>query len=283
MPFSSPYSPIDVPDVDLWTLLFERRWKPFLDSKALFTDGATGRSLDYGHVRSAALDFGHGLKALWGWRRGDVLAFYTPNSVDTPALTAGLLWAGGVASPANPLYTADELTFQLRDSGAKALVTQKPFLDTAVRAAAAAGIPEDRIILVGEQLTDSDWESRSSSTGARRQQHQHRFKHYSSIRATSYCSRYAQTLVEPSKDLAFLVYSSGTTGLPKGVCLTHRNIVANILQGARTDGQHLLPHGGLDDKGDRLLGLIPFFHVYVSVYPAYRLPALSRTPCTGPF
>ncbi|KAL8414655.1 hypothetical protein RB594_005751 [Gaeumannomyces avenae] len=263
MPISSPYSPLDVPDVDLWTLLFERESKPFLDSKALFTDGRTGHTLDYGRLRSAALDFGHGLKALWGWRRGDVLAFYTPNSVDTPILTAGLLWAGGVASPANPLYTADELAFQLRDSGAKALVTQRPFLDVAARAAAAAGIPHDRIILIGEQQqAESESESDSSSPRQQQQQQQHRYKHFSSIRATFYCSRYAQTLVEPAKDLAFLVYSSGTTGLPKGVCLTHRNIVANILQGARTDGQHLLPHGGFDGKGDRLLGLIPFFHVY---------------------
>ncbi|KAL8294060.1 hypothetical protein RB597_008127 [Gaeumannomyces tritici] len=260
MPISSPYSPLDVPDVDLWTLLFERESKPFLDSKVLFTDGRTGHTLDYGRLRSAALDFGHGLKALWGWRRGDVLAFYTPNSVDTPILTAGLLWAGGVASPANPLYTADELAFQLRDSGAKALVTQRPFLDVAARAAAAAGIPHDRIILIGEQQ-QAESESESDSSSPRQQQH-HRYKHFSSIRATFYCSRYAQTLVEPAKDLAFLVYSSGTTGLPKGVCLTHRNIVANILQGVRTDGQHLLPHGGFDGKGDRLLGLIPFFHVY---------------------
>ena len=53
-------------------------------------------------------------------------------------------------SPANPGYTAEELAFQLKDAGAKALVTQKPFLAVAQEAAKQAGIPEDRIILIGD-------------------------------------------------------------------------------------------------------------------------------------
>ena len=215
----------------------------------IFTDAETGRTLTFGELRSAALEFGKGLKAVWSWQKGDVLALYTPNSIDTPVLTCGLLWAGGVACPANPLYTVGELTHQLRSSGAKALATQLPLLATAREAAEAAGIPPERILLVGD-ARDGD------ATG--------RVRHYSALRSTAYCGRYAPARIRPREDLAFLVYSSGTTGLPKGVCLSHYNVVANILQMAQMDGLYFHPYGGLGGKGDKGLGVTPFFHIYVS-------------------
>ncbi len=186
-----------------------------------------------------------------------MLAFFTPNSIDTPVVTAGLLWAGGVACPANPLYTAAELAHQLRNSGAKALATQAAFLDVAARAAADAGIPADRIILLGDD--------RGAGTGGRH-------THFSAVRpAGYYAGGHAPARLAPRADLAFLVYSSGTTGLPKGVCLSHHNIVANVLQMAQVDGLHVLPHGGHDGKGDRVLGVLPFFHIYVCCNPSLPL------------
>ncbi|KAK7714297.1 hypothetical protein SLS64_004397 [Diaporthe eres] len=267
MPHKSLYPDVSIPDVDIFTLLFSRPSRPFPDTKELLTDGELpSRSYTLAQLRNAATDFGKGLKALWQWKRGDVLAFYTPNDVDTPALTCGVLWAGGCASPANPLYTLDELTFQLTNSGARGLVTQLPFLPTARQAAARAGIPEDRIILLGRE---GDPEGR--------------FRHWSSIKPTAYCSRYAKTKVRPKKDLAFLVYSSGTTGLPKGVCLTHYNVISNLLQMEPLEGLYLKPYGGPGDRGDRLLGVIPFFHIYglvnnvfMSIYSGWQLVVLSR-------
>ncbi|KUI66323.1 putative 4-coumarate--CoA ligase 1 [Cytospora mali] len=265
MPHSSPYPSITTPEVDIFTLLFSRPARPFPDTKELLTDGERpSRSYTLSQLRNAATEFGKGLKALWEWKRGDVLAFYTPNDVDTPALTFGALWAGGVVSPANPLYTADELAFQLTNSGAKAIVTQVEYLRTAKEAAIKAGVPENRVILLGEK---GDPEGR--------------FRHWSSIKPTAYCSRIAKTEVHPKKDLALLVYSSGTTGLPKGVCLTHFNVVCNLLQNSALDGHHLRPGPG--NMGDRLLGVIPFYHVYgiannilFPVYSGLQLVIMSR-------
>ncbi|KAI6709232.1 hypothetical protein JHW43_008220 [Diplocarpon mali] len=83
-------------------------------------------------------------------KKGHVVGFFSPNCVDTPALTFGALWAGGVVSPANPAYSVKEVAFQRKDSGSKALITQASCLQTAVEAAKGAGLPRDRILLMGD-------------------------------------------------------------------------------------------------------------------------------------
>ncbi|EPE10362.1 4-coumarate- ligase [Ophiostoma piceae UAMH 11346] len=266
MPFESPYPPVSIPEIDLWSFLFERKSKPFTDSKEIFTDSETGRCYTFGDLRSASLEFGNGIQSLWNWQRGDVMAFYTPNSIDTPPIMLGLLWAGGISSPANPLYTEHELTFQLRDSGAKAVATQLAHLEITRKAAKAAGIPEDRIILLGDQRDPSG-----------------KFRHFSDIQSPTATGHKKAVAVGAHGDLAFLVYSSGTTGLPKGVCLTHRNVIANILQMSTVDGLYFHPYGGLDGKGDKGLGITPFFHIYglvccvmAFIYLGWELVSMSR-------
>jgi 4-coumarate--CoA ligase len=88
-------------------------------------------------------------------------------------------------------------------------------------------------------------------------------KHFSQVRNLAGTSRYRKAKIDPGKDIAFLAYSSGTTGHPKGVMLSHRNIVSNVLMlGA---GEQLLTwNGGADGTGDKVLGFLPFFHIYVS-------------------
>jgi 4-coumarate--CoA ligase len=212
----------------------------------IYLDPDTNRSYTYAQVRNTALDFGNGLKANWGWKKGDVLALFTPNCIDTPAITWGTSWAGGILSPASPGYTASELAFQLKDSGAKALVTQKPFLDTAREACKQVGIEEDRIILMGDERDDSA-----------------RTKHFSNIRNISGATRFRKAKIDPKKDLAFLVYSSGTTGHPKGVMLSHTNIVSNVLQSYVGGDPELTWKDQKDNQGDKVLAFLPFFHIYV--------------------
>ncbi|KAK4696840.1 hypothetical protein P7C71_g1152, partial [Lecanoromycetidae sp. Uapishka_2] len=161
MPTESRYPKVDIPNADIWAFLFERTDRPFPDDK----DAHTSRSYTYNQVKDTAINFGKGLKSVWEWQKEDVLALFTPNCIDTPAIIWGTHWAGGIISPANPGYTADELAFQLKDSGAKALVTQKPFLKIALEAAKQADIPEDRIILMGDERDET-----------------YKFKHFSAVR-----------------------------------------------------------------------------------------------------
>lgn len=149
-------------------------------------------------------------------------------------------------SPANPNYTVEELAFQLKDSGAKAVVTQLPYIKNAQEAARKVGIPLDRVIIIGDQKDPS-----------------YAVKHFTSIINTAGSTKFRRTKAKnPAEDLAFLVYSSGTTGHPKGVMLTHRNIVANTMMIKAAEAGNLQPTGGPTGEGDKLLGFLPFFHIY---------------------
>ncbi|KAK5111560.1 hypothetical protein LTR62_004856 [Meristemomyces frigidus] len=245
MPAKSKYPPIDIPNIGLWDFLFERKDRDFPDDKVIFADAVTNRSLTYANVKQTASDFGKGLRAVWDWQKGDVLGVYSANSIETPGVTWGCHFAGGIVSPANPGYTVHELAFQLKDSGAKALVTQMPQLEIALQACKIVGIPENRVILMGDARDKEG-----------------RFKHWTSVRNISGTQRYRRAKVDAANDLAFLVYSSGTTGKPKGVMLTHRNIVANTLMITAAEAP-ISGHAREGyPEGDSILAFLPFFHIY---------------------
>ena len=135
-------------------------------------------------------------------------------------------------------------------------------MKVAKEAARQAGIPNDRIILVGDNRDSSNV-----------------FKHFTAIFNAAGTSRYRRTKVDPRKDLAFLVYSSGTTGLPKGVMLSHENIVSNCLMMKAGEGGNLTWNGGLEGKGDTLVAFLPFFHIYGRIPKNIDIPKANH--CEG--
>lgn len=217
----------------------------------IYIDPDTKRSYTWAQTRDTALEFGKGLKSQWGFKKGDTLGFFSPNNIDYAPVFFGVQWAGGSASTANPTYTAEELAFQMKDSRVRGIVTQMAMLPTVLEAAKSIGLPTDRIILLGDAR---------DPTG--------KVKHFTEIHVAPgllapLSSR--RPRLDPSTDIAFLVYSSGTTGLPKGVMLTHRNIVSNLVQMAHVEILNGVYHsGGPDGNGDKQLAVLPFFHVYVS-------------------
>src|SRR5262249_42253510 len=96
----------------------------------VLVDGPSGRTLTLGQLAGGARRVATGLARL-GFAKGDFLAIYSPNLPEYALAFHGAAMAGGVVTTANPLYTPDELGVQLRDTGAKYLVTVPPFLDKA--------------------------------------------------------------------------------------------------------------------------------------------------------
>ncbi|EME38182.1 hypothetical protein DOTSEDRAFT_161744, partial [Dothistroma septosporum NZE10] len=243
MPHRSPYPDIEIPDLDIWSLLFERQDRPYSDDKILFHDVNSARKYSYQDLRQTTIAFGQGLRDTWSWKKGGVLAIYSANDVDYAAVSLGCHWAGGVVTTVSPAYTIDELVAQLRDSDARGIVTQESSLSKAQAAAKEVGIPENRIVVMGQG---------SSIAGV---------KHFTALRGSSQ-RKQRPFAIDPRDDLAFLVYSSGTTGAPKGVMLSHRNIVSNVLQGVRSMGDNLSCGDGTTGSGDRVLAMLPFYHIY---------------------
>ncbi|KAK6005958.1 hypothetical protein QM012_006368 [Aureobasidium pullulans] len=259
------------PDVDIWSLLFEHQ-KAFPKDKTIYIDAATSRSKTFAEVKDEAAKFGTTLILEWQWEKDDVLAICTTNSIDVPALIWGTQYAAGVVAPLNPASTVEELTRQLIKTGARAMCTQPEFLGKAKSAALAAGMNPTQIFMIGcSDTLELDAGVRTFS---------------------EMCT--AQRLIlprppieHPGERLAFLVFSSGTTGLPKAVKLTHRNVVSSLLMLSSAETE-LSFNGGPNNQGDCLLGFLPFFHVlglmalvHLTLYKGLRLVVMQKFTLSG--
>jgi acyl-CoA synthetase (AMP-forming)/AMP-acid ligase II len=224
----SPYPEVAIPEVSLPELVLadaaSRATKPAL------IDGPSGRAITYGELVERARLAAGGLAAR-GFQKGEVFAIYCPNLPEYAVAFYGVLLAGGVNTTINPLYTVEELTAQLQDADARWLLTIPPFLDKTMEAAGRSGVRE--VFVLGE------------AAGA---------TPFAALLAGGHPP--PQLSTDPYRDLAVLPYSSGTTGLPKGVMLTHHNLVANLCQ--------LQP---VLDLGEEETGVavLPFFHAYGQV------------------
>jgi acyl-CoA synthetase (AMP-forming)/AMP-acid ligase II len=222
---SSPYPDVEIPDVPLHQFVLANAGD--MAEEPALIDGPSGRTLTFGQLAGGVQRVAAGLAAR-GFGKGDVLAIYSPNLPEYALAFYGTAAAGGAATTINPLYTVDELAFQLQDAGARFLVTVPPFLDRAREAAARSGVEE--VFVLGEVEGATPFASLLAGGG-----------------------QPSAVAIDPASDLVALPYSSGTTGLPKGVMLTHRNLVANLCQ-----FQDTLSAG----TGERLIAVLPFFHIY---------------------
>ncbi|WP_349898236.1 AMP-binding protein [Parafrigoribacterium soli] len=226
--FRSPLPDVIIPELSVYDALFASLAEDDLDRIALI-DGTSGAETSYGELR-AQIDACAGALAARGVAVGDVVALHSPNVPAFATVFHGILRAGAVATTVNALYTAAEIANQLRDSGARLLFTVSPLLAQALEAATAAGLARtDVIVLDGVEGYSSLQDLLSAGLPA------------------------PEVSFDPATHLAVLPYSSGTTGHPKGVMLTHRNLVANVAQSVPNIG--VVP-------SDRVLAVLPFFHIY---------------------
>ena len=228
MVIASPIAPIDIPDVGVSEFLFGELSEDDLARVALI-DGMSGAETTYGQLR-AQVEAIAGALAARGVGVGDVVALHAPNTPAFAAVFHGILRAGAVVTTVNAIYVAAEIEAQLRDAGARLLVTVSPLLPNSGPAAEAVGLaPEQVVVLDGAEGHPSLRDLLAAGAPAPRVD------------------------LDPSTHLAVLPYSSGTTGRPKGVMLTHRNLVANVLQSE--------PFIGLGPD-DVVLAVLPFTHIY---------------------
>lgn len=226
--FSSPYPDVDVPNLGIYDYLFGALAEEDLDRIAV-VDGASGAETTYRALRGQ-IDALAGAVAAQGLGVHGVAAILCPNVPAFATVFHGLLRAGATVTTINALYTADEIATQLTDAGADWLFTVSALLPAAREAAERTGIPASRLVV----LDGADG-------------------HPSLADLLAMGAPAPRVSFDPATHVAVLPYSSGTTGRPKGVMLSHRNLVANVEQ-AR----------GLLDVGpeDRVLALLPFFHIY---------------------
>lgn len=248
MIFRSPYPDVVIPDQPLTHFLLERI-RPYGDKPALI-DGLTGRTLTYNQLAGAIRQAAAGLSQR-GFGKGDVFAIYLPNFPEYAVAFHAVSLLGGINTTVNPLYTPDELAHQLNDSGASYLLTIPLFLPNAQKAAEQSGIKE--IFVLGEAEDATPFASLLQNDG-----------------------RVPDVTINPAEDMVVLPYSSGTTGLPKGVMLTHRNIVANM---AQCEG---IPNFDMVSIEDTVMGILPFFHIYGMVVILNMSLAQGATVVTMP-
>jgi acyl-CoA synthetase (AMP-forming)/AMP-acid ligase II len=225
----SQFPDVAVPDITITQWVLQNA--AARGDKPAIIDGPTGRTITYVQLVQSIRRVATGLAAR-GFKKGDVLAIYSPNVPEYAIAFHAVSSVGGISTTVNPLYTVRELTQQLKDSKARYLLTVPMFMDNA-RAAAASVDTLEEIFVLGEADGATPF-----------------------AQLLSYGDNPPEVSIDPANDLVVLPYSSGTTGLPKGVMLTHRNLVAEMCV---VSGR---PDIVLPTENDTLLAFLPYFHIY---------------------
>lgn len=227
MIFTSPHPDIQIPDVPLSRFILERL--RLFGNRTALVDAGSGHEISFEELRKAIVATSYGLARL-GFQKGDVFAIYSPNCIDYAIAFHAVVLQGGIVTTANPLNTAQELSSQLKDSGAKFLLTSVALLEKASEAAANTDVRHIFVVEEGERASARSFSGLRSATGS-----------------------IAEVSIDPAEDVAAMPYSSGTTGFPKGVMLTHRNLVSNLLQVEASKIFH---------PSDTVVCVLPLFHIY---------------------
>ncbi|KAF5651617.1 putative phenylacetyl ligase [Fusarium sp. NRRL 25303] len=260
-----PDLPIDPPDsIPIAEFMKNEAYgrQPIARSRHPFTCGITGRSYSSPELFERSESFAKALAKRLQWQPNEgtpwdkVLAIFSLNTIDFVTAIYGVHRLNGIATPANAAYSSDELTHQLKASGAKALVTCTPLLEVALEAAKNVGISEENIYLFDIP--------RAEPTSS--------FKHTSVEDLINEGSKLQElerlqwVQGQGARQTAFLCFSSGTSGLPKAVMISHRNVISNVLQHVTYDSV-VRRKKGVETQA--VTGFLPFSHIYGLVIAAH--------------
>ncbi|KAK3057473.1 hypothetical protein LTR09_001657 [Extremus antarcticus] len=259
MPEKSPYN-IDIPSTDVLSYVFRQDKTPSEDPIWIDADD-TSNSLSLKQLLYWVRRLAVGLDRL-GIQQDEAVMMYTNNQIFIPVLYFAVAGSGRIFAGCNPAYGVEETSYQLENTGAKAIFVEPQYLDTVLKAAEKTGVSRDRIFLFNDRPCEAvqgirDWRSILGSEQEAEQWQWHRM-----------------SPVESKSRTAVLNYSSGTTGLPKGVMVSHQNIIANVEQSVymRSLEQSVSP------PPERWLGFLPLYHAYGQLWSVVAA-AITKTPC----
>jgi long-chain acyl-CoA synthetase len=199
-------------------------------SKTALIDTSCNRRFTFAEYGSLVESLAHGLISA-GLAPGEVVAIFLPNSWEFAITYHAATLAGGIPTLLNPSYREREIRYQLENSGAALLITDAPLLENVN----LAGLPAlRRVFTTRHRHTDCE-------------------DFANLLRPTS--AKFPEAIQNSQQSIAALPYSSGTTGLPKGVMLSHYNLVANVYQ-------ILGPNAALLTPDDVMLCFLPLYHIY---------------------
>lgn len=254
MPFKSSQPEVKVPtDLTIWDWLFASRYSPLINGRRVagYTNAITGQRIDYAQVKEYTTYVSTALVKKYGLKEGETVALFSPNTIWYPVALLGTLRAGGIVSGASPAYNVEEMTYALKTANAKFLMTIPTSMDVAATAARNAGIPKEQIFLLERDIDGYTTLQQLFEIGR-------------SFGQSGQVSSFKVPNGKQSQDICGLLsFSSGTTGLPKAVMISHRNIIAQSLQVQQiTTSDH-----------DKVLGVLPFFHI-TALNHVLHLPVL---------
>lgn len=224
MIFTGPHPPVAVPDTSFTSFVLEHAER--YPTRVATVDIAGERPYTYAELAAAVRRVAGGLQAR-GFRPGDVLAMLAPNVPEYPIAFHAAATAGGSVVALNPLDTADDLATHLNESGARFVLTMPSEVEKATALATRTKVEE--ILVFG----DADGATPFSSLLGE--------------------DTLTEPSIDPAQDVVVILHSSGSTGYPKGVLLTHRNMISNVQQIS-------LAAPAID--GEVVLAVPPFHHAF---------------------
>ncbi|WP_211201225.1 AMP-binding protein [Bacillus sp. NTK074B] len=239
-----------------------------------------GKEIGYNELYESALTFAGYLKTL-GINKGDRVAIMLPNTPQSVIAYYGILYAGGVVVQTNPLYMEREIEYQMKDSGAKVILTLDILYPRVSKAMKNTDLEHIIVTAIKEYLPFPKnliypFIQKKQYGIVVKVEHSGRNHLFTEIMKTAKGEVVPQEEFDFENDLALLQYTGGTTGFPKGVMLTHKNLVANA---SMCDAWLYKCKKG----EEKMLGILPFFHVYgmtavliLSVMQGYKMILLPK-------